>query len=70
MPSRGLAVGHSYTPRRGLVVLLSYLILDFRVGAGPLPVKDLLVILQCAIAARDVLDRGLEGAVRVCFVQD
>jgi hypothetical protein len=50
--------------------LLDYLILDFRMGAGPLPAKDLLQVLQCAIAARDDLDRGLEGAVSVCFVQD
>jgi len=50
--------------------LLDYLILDFRMGAGPLPAKDLLQVLQCAIAARDDLDRGLEGAVSVCFEQD
>ena len=42
----------------------------FRIGAGPLPAKDLRLRLQCAIAAREDLDSGLDGAVRVCFVQD
>src|SRR5262245_46673704 len=43
---------------------------DFRLEAGLLPAERLTYWLQCAIATREVLVSGLEGAVRVCLLQD
>ena len=65
MPVSGHTRPDTTLPRR-----LNVFDFEFRMGAGPAPGRRLTAVFQCAIAARDDLESGLEGAVRVCFEQD